>query len=191
MMSYIYKELSNLSYVGGLLLTNFIIGFNYKTNEFVYTAKDLSNLNVFEIKGPLLNTSMYIKFIQNGNVPLVIKAIYFHDAIRNEYNRFNIGKFGSQKSYSNFVYGNQYITMLKLNDKKYYNIFFTMYPRIIIEYFYFDGIKWVFDIEYIGGNTPDWFVTYTDNMDNSYYQHKFEYPLILLPYFKKYSISEY
>ena len=190
-LSFKYKELSNLPYIGGLLITNFMIGFNFKTYEYVYNSADLINYNVIELKGPLLNTTMYKRFLENGSVPIVIKSIYYHDAITNEYNYYDIGKFKNQRPYSRFIYGHQYITMVSSLNSDYYNLFSLIYPRIFIDYYYFNGKTWVFDVEYVGGNSPDWYHDYKDNMGNLYHQHKFEFPLILLPYLNRYVLTKF
>ena len=188
-----YKELSNLKYIGGLLITNFIIGFNYRDEKFVYSSRELINKNVVKIDGPLINTTMYKRFITNGNIPIVIKSIIYYDGISDEMVKLFVGKFGTQQPYSKFVYAQQYITMVPSNNtgKKYYNIFNFEFAPIIINYYYYDGMRWKEDSESIGGDSEEWYVDYTDNVGNIYHQHKFEYPLILLPYFKEYSISKY
>lgn len=187
-----YKELSNLNYIGGLLVTNFIIGFNYRDEKFVYTSRDLIDRNVFQIQGPLINTGMYTKFISNGSVPIVIKSITFYDGIQTEMVKLHIGKFGQQQSYSRFVYAQNYITLLNSDTSKhYYNLYILQFGPIIIEYYYYDGKQWNLETEQIGGNSDDWYVDYTDNIGNIYHQHKFEYPMTLLPYFNNYSISKY
>lgn len=187
-----YKELSNLNYIGGLLVTNFIIGFNYRDEKFVYTSRDLIDRNVFQIQGPLINTTMYTKFISNGSVPIVIKSITFYDGIQTEMVKLNIGKFGTQQSYSRFVYAQNYITLLNSDTTKhYYNLYILQFGPVIIEYYYYDGKQWNLETEQIGGNTDEWYVDYTDNIGNIYHQHKFEYPMTLLPYFNNYSISKY
>jgi hypothetical protein len=188
-----YKELSNLSYIGGLLVTNFIIGFNYRDEKFVYTSRELVDRNVVKIDGPLIGTTMYKRFITNGNVPIVIKSITYYDRIINEMSKLIVGKFGEQQPYSKYVYSQQYITLIPSNNtgKNYYNIYNLEFAPIIIEYFYYDGMNWQTDSEQIGDNSELWYVNYTDNIGNIYHQHKFEYPFILLPYFKDYSISKY
>jgi hypothetical protein len=136
---------------------------------------------------------MYKRFITNGNVPIVIKSITYYDRISNEMSKLTVGKFGQQQPYSKFVYAQQYITLMPSNNTgaNYYNIYNLEFAPIIIDYYYYDGMNWQEDTESIGDNTDSWYVNYTDNIGNIYHQHKFEYPLILLPYFKEYSISKY
>ena len=186
----IYKELANLSYVGGILITNFIIGFNVRDERFVFSSNDLVDRNVIKFDGPLLKSKIYSRFITNGNVPIVIKSMTFFDRVNSSFEHYNIGKFSNQRPYSHYVYGHSHIAVYTLPDTYYNNLRFE-YGPIIIEYFYYDGEMWKTDIEKIGGNSADWYVTYTDNTGNKYYQHKFEFPQILIPYVHDYSISKY
>jgi len=185
-----YKELANLSYVGGLLITNFIIGFNVRDETFVYSSNDLVDRNVIKFDGPLLNSKIYSRFITNGNVPIVIKSMSYFDTVNSSFENFHIGKFGNQRPYSHYVYGQNYIATYSLPDT-YYNTLRLEYGPVTIEYYYYDGEIWRTDIEKIGGNSLDWYVTYEDNAGNKYYQHKFEFPQILIPYVHDYSISKY
>ena len=185
-----YKELSNLSYVGGLLITNFIIGFNIRDESFAYSANDLVDRNVIKFNGPLLQSKLYNRFIINGNIPIVIKSITYFDSINSSFRKINIGKFGNQEPYSNYVYGQSYIAAYELSST-YYNTLKFEFAPITIDYYYYDGDGWNFDSEKIGDNTPEWYVTYQDNADNKYFQHKFEFPQILIPYIHNYSISKY
>ena len=189
-MARTYKELSNLSYVGGLLITNFIIGFNVRDEKFVYSSNDLVDRNVIKFDGPLLNSNIYKRFITNGNVPIVIKSITIFDMVSSTFSKYEIGKFGNQLPYSHYVYGHSYLGAYQLSSE-YYNALRFEYGPITIEYYYYDGEVWKFDTEKTGGNTKEWYVTYTDNADNKYYQHKFEFPQILIPYVHDYSISKY
>ena len=190
-----YKELANFTYMGGIVITNFIIGYNYRDNEYVYTARDLLDLNVIKLDGPLLNTKIYQRFISSGNIPIVIKSINYFDGIINEPTIAKIGKYGTQVSYSRYIYGNHYTSLNQLSNNTYYNLYTMKFMPITITYYYYDGENWKMDSEIVGSKSPetesDWYVDYTDNMNNIYHQHKFEYPLILLPYFDDYSISNY
>jgi hypothetical protein len=188
--SKIYKELSNLSYVGGLLITNFIIGFNVRDEKFVFSSNDLVDRNVIKFQGPLLKTTLYNRFITNGGVPILITHIRYFDCVSSSYVELNVGKFGSQNSYSDYVYGNTAIASYELPGK-YYNPLRYEFGPIRILYYYYNGTEWIQDSEQIGGNTSDWYTTYTDNADNKYYQHLFEFPQILIPYIHDYSIAKY
>lgn len=190
-----YKELSNFKYIGGLVITNFIVGYNFRDGKYVYTTRDLVDLNVIKLDGPLLNTKIFNRFISSGNVPIVIKSIRYYDTLLNEPTIAKIGKYGDQVSYSRYVYGNHYTSLNQLSNTNYYNLYTMRFMPITIEYFYYDGKNWQPESEVVGSdgtNTDsDWYVDYTDNIGNVYHQHKFEYPLILLPYFEDYSINKY
>ena len=188
LLSGVYKELSNFKYVGGLLITNFIVGFNYIKKEFIYTSKDLLDKNVVEISGPLLKTNLYKRFISNGNVPIVISSIIYYDSVSDEFKSINIGKFSNQQSFSDFVYNNRYISLIP-SDSKYYNNFTSIFSGVRIVYYYFDGSDWVKDVENVLGNSVESYVDYADNTGNIYHQHKLEFPTILLPYFTEYSLA--
>ena len=184
-----HKELANLSYIGGLLLTNFIIGFNIRDEKFVYSSNDLLDSNVIKLSGPLLKTNLYDNFIKNGGVPIVLTTIKCFNSISSEFELIPVGKFGGQKPYSDYVYGMSYIANYPITN--FNNSFKYEFAPIIIEYWYYNGNIWVFETEQIGSNEPNWYVTYRDNANNAYYQHLFEFPQILIPYVNDYSISKY
>ena len=183
-----YCELSTLSYIGGLVVTNVILGFNLKTNKFVFSPNELFNFNVVELKSPLIFSKLYQRLIKNDNIPIVIKTIYFRDNLKSEYCRCNIGKFGSQELYTKFIYGNQPISLTQTIDPTIYNKFTPFYSNIIIDYFYYDDNHWILDSETIGGNCDKWFIDYKDNIQNIYRQHLFEYPQILTTFHKQNSL---
>jgi len=187
-----YKELSNLPYVGGLLITNFIIGFNIKENKLVYSSSELIDHNVIALYGPLLKSTIYKRFTINGNIPIVIKSINYFDSIDDTFNNIHLGKFGTQKSYSRFVYGQAPIASYTLlSGLGYYNPLRSEYGPVTIEYYYYNGNIWILDSETVGGNDDSWYNTYKDNAGNLYHQHLFEFPQILIPYIKSYSISKF
>jgi S1-C subfamily serine protease len=177
-----YKELTNLNYIGGLLVTNFIIGFNFRDEKFVYTNRDLVDRNVIQLQSPLLNTLMYKNFISNSNIPLVIKSITYYDGIQNKNVKLYVGKFGNQQSYTRFVYAKNYIIPFNTNILE--------FQSITIEYYYYKGKQWILTTEQINDNSNSSYVDYSDNNGNTYHQHKFEYPIILLPYFSNYLINK-
>ena len=184
-----YKELANLSYVGGLLLTNFIIGFNIRDEKFVYSSNDLLDCNVIKLSGPLLKTNLYNNFIKNGSVPIVLTEIKCFNSLTSNFETIPLGKFGGQKPYSDFVYGLSSIATYNLLF--YDNPFKYEFSPIILSYWYYNGNVWTFETEQIGGNDNNWYVIYKDNANNSYYQHLFEFPQILIPYINDHSISKY
>jgi hypothetical protein len=175
-------QLVNLPYTGGVIIKNFIVGYNFKTNERVYSPKFLNMHEVFEIKGPLLNTKLYKRFVDSGNVPLVlVSASYFDSCYSSNIKRY-FGKFSNQEALSYLYFGYE-PTGSYLNDKQYLNPVRFEYPNLTLEYYYYDGEKWIFDSEIIGGNDlNNNYVVYTDINGNKYLQHKFQFPAILLDY---------
>jgi len=176
-----YKQLTNLNYTGGLLLTDFIIGFDYSRKKKVLNPKELNKHEIFELYGPLLATDMYTDYLENSGVPLVIKSISYFDSAYSTYVKRYFGKYSNQIAFSYYLYGNQPIASY-INDPQYKNPVRYEYSKITIEYYYYNGSKWVDDIIELGGNDPSWYVEYTDINGNKFYQHKFEYPLILVDY---------
>jgi hypothetical protein len=186
-----YGELLSLQYVGGLLVKKVIVGYNFNTSEFVYSINELLNNNVKEIKSPLVFSKLYLRLIENDNVPIVIKTIFYKDNLKNDFNRSNIGKFGNQEPLSNFIYGNQPISLTQTNEPGVYNKYMSSYANIVIDYFYYENKQWNFNSETIGGNSEDWFVKYVDNFGNIIKQHLFEYPYILKSHYKNSSLLTY
>jgi S1-C subfamily serine protease len=185
-----YKELANLPYVGGLLVTNFIIGFNVRDESLVYSANELIDKNVIPLYGPLLKSTMYDRFTQNSNVPLVIKTISYFDSVDNIFQVIDIGKFGNQRPYSRYVYGQSPICSI-LQGSEYNEPFVFHYGPVTIDYYYYNGNVWQFDTETVGGNDSSWYNVYTDNTGTKYNQHLFEFPQILVPYIKSYNITKF
>jgi hypothetical protein len=176
------KQLSNLNYTGGVLITNFILGFNSSTNERIYNAEDLNKKEIFVLNGPLLNSNMYKKFLQSGNVPIVLVSVSYFDSIYSNYVLRTFGKFSNQVAYSYYLYGFQSIGTYEIIDSPYTNSVYFEYPQLTLTYYYYDGSNWILTSEVIGGNDDSWYTIYTDNYGNKFYQHKFEFPTILLDY---------
>lgn len=176
-----YKQLTNLNYTGGILITDFIIGFDYTKKKKVLNPKDLNKHEIFELYGPLINTSMYTDFLENSGVPIVITSITYFDSAYSTYLNRYFGKYSNQIAYSYYLYGNQPIASY-VNDPQYKNPVRYEYPLITINYYSYNGSTWINKNITIGGNSSDWYVTYTDINGNEFYQHKFEYPLILVDY---------
>ncbi len=183
-----FNSLTNFPYTGGLIIENFIMGFNFLTKKYITDLVELSEQSTIFINSPLLNTKLYNQYIVSGHQPIVIKSLIYFDGLRSIYNKFYLGKFSNQKSYSHFMYGMEPIANFQ-NLEQYTNTVVSYYPEIIIEYFYFNGIFWVLDSERIGGNNLDWFNIYSDPLGNLYYQHKFEFPASIVPYTNSYTES--
>jgi len=176
-----YKQLTNLNYTGGILITDFIIGFDYARKQKVLNPKDLNKHEIFELYGPLLKSAMYTDFLQNSNVPIVVISISYFDSAFSTYLKRFFGKYSNQIAYSYYLYGNQTIASY-INDPQYKNPVRYEFPIIQITYFAYDGSIWNKKTVSVGGNSSDWYVEYTDINGNKFYQHKFEYPLILVDY---------
>ena len=176
-----YKQLNNLNYTGGVLIKNFLLGFNSSTNEKIYNAEDLNKKEIFVLNGPLLNSTMYKRFLSSAGVPIVLVSASYFDSFYSNYILRTFGKFSNQVPYSYMIYGCQSVGTY-INPPEYTNSIKFQYPHIIFTYYYYDGSNWILDTEIIGGNDDSWFTVYTDNYGNKFYQHKFEFPAILLDY---------
>lgn len=179
-----YKQLANLNYTGGLLIKNFILGFDTSTNQRIYNAEDLNKKEIFVLNGPLLNSNMYKRFLSSGNVPIVLVSASYFDSLYSNYILREFGKFSNQVAFSYFLYGCQSIGTYALDDPLFTNSFKNLFPDVTFTYYYYNGSNWVLETETIGGNDESWYVIYTDNYGNRFYQHKFEFPFILLDYVK-------
>lgn len=191
-----YPEVNNLYYSGGVIIEKFIIGFNYNTKKFVTDEIELSQLNTIRIETPLLKSLMYRRFIESSKTPIVIKSVSFYNKTKSEYKTYYLGKYGEQESLSALTYDFDSTTIVKTTPETFFKYFsgtiempdnllfkyFSLYGSIDIEYYYYNSTEWILEREKIGGNSIDWFNTYKDKLGYTYFQHKFEYPYILLPY---------
>ncbi len=176
-----YKQLNNLNYTGGVLIKNFLLGFNSSTNQRIYNAEDLNKKEIFVLNGPLLNSNMYKRFLSSGGAPIILVSASYFDSFYSNYILRTFGKFSNQVAYSYMTYGCDSIGSY-LNDPQYTNAVRYQYPHITFTYYYYDGSNWILESEIIGGNDESWFTVYTDNYGNKFYQHKLEFPYILLDY---------
>jgi hypothetical protein len=168
------KSLSNFTYNGGILVEDFILGYNTLSKTFITDSVQLGKPNVIQINTPLLTSKLYNIFIRNNKTPLIFKSVTFFNGLDSILNKLYLGKFSTQKGYSNITYGLRPIGN-KQNDSFFLNPYNNQYPLLIFEYYYFNSVNWVLDTETIGGNTLDWYNTYTDST-GIYKQHKFEFP---------------
>lgn len=187
----ISTSLINFPYTGGLIVTDFIIGFNYTDETFITNPLDLSKRDSIQINTILLNTGIYKNFVDNDRNPIVIKSLTFFNGIKSEYTTIYIGKYSNQVSYSAILYGLAPISNFAING--YFSSYANIYPNITIEYYYYDGNNWILASEIINSNiinnniysTTNYNI-YTDSSDVSYYQHQLEFPTILIPYLTPY-----
>ena len=178
-----YKQLVNLPYTGGVLISHFIMGYNFKTNKKVYSPKFLNMHEVFQIKSPLLNTTLHKRFIDSGNVPiLLVSGSYFDSCYSSNIKRY-FGKFSNQEALTYLYFGFEPIGSYANDRSIYTNPTRYEYPQLTLEYYYYNGQEWIFDTQVIGGNDlNNDYITYSDINGNKYFQHKVEFPSILLDY---------
>jgi hypothetical protein len=189
-----YPILYGLNWVGGLVVENFITGFDFVNEKFITNYRDLTKLNIIQIATPLLGGRMYYNFINNAKMPLVIKSATFFDGANLEYKKFTFGKFNNQDSYSKFVYG--YLSSYEIynTDPKTSNIspLLGIYNDITLEYYYFNGKEWILETEIISGNGAEKYNKYDIKISGlSYKQHTLEYPEFLFSYDKPYPEIEF
>ena len=187
-----YPFLNNLPYTGGLVVENFILGFDFITKEFITNVNKLGEFSSIKLNTPLLNTKMYKKYIDSSKLPVVIKSISYFNGLTSEYNKFLLGRYGNQQSYGSLTYGllpvkNGLMTLPDFPDADEYLFpIYQVYPTITIEYFYYNGGNWVLETEEIGGTDSSFYSVYKDGYGNKFRQHNFQLPYILYPYYKPY-----
>jgi hypothetical protein len=182
---FIYPEMSNFSYIGGLIVKNIVLGYNTILNTLIYDGSKLNAKECIRLFSPLEDTLIH-KRITNSGVPIVIKYITFYNLITNEVSKYYLGKFSNQKNYSEYVYGHQYYESISLDG--YTNIYKYLFNPIQINYYYYNGLIWVNETISIGSDSNNFYVNYKNEVC-SYLQNKFEYPEILYKYQKVYDIN--
>ncbi len=180
-----YPSLRNLNVTGGFLVDDFILGYDFIEKKIISSAKDLNKRNIFKLESPLLQTTLYKRFLKTNN-PVLIYSLTYFDCITSSYQRIEVGKFGNQIPISNFFYGFQPIGIYANDISVYQNPFKFEFPKVNIGYYWFNGVEWEFDEELVGGNSEEWYVVYNDRNGNVWKQHKFELPYILYDYVKTY-----
>ena len=113
----------------------------------------------------------------------------FFEGLKGTYSKFFIGKYSNQIGYHIYSYGLLPLSNFPIEDNTSTNKVGYTYGRIIFEYFYYNGESWILEEETIGGTTRDWYNIYVDSNNNKYYQHRFEFPNILLSYQQSYAMS--
>ena len=184
-INYKWKSLSSLTYNSGLLVYEFILGFNKTTNTFITNPSDLNKTNVMKIDTFLLNTKMYQKFIENNRNPIVIKSVVGFQNVESDYDKFSFGLENDQYGYRTITYNTAQIKTIP-NESGFTNGTLRVYPLLTITYFYFDGSKWIERSEVVGGDTADWYNVYTNDSGKKMKQHKLEFPLTLIPFTRSY-----
>ena len=180
-------SLESLPITGGLILHDFILGFDYIKKDFIYDSISLQEKNVIKLDGPLLNSKIYNRFIETGKNPIVLKSITFQQGLIGQFAKYEFGKFGNQDGYYNFTYG-----LLPLGNKKVpkssnaSNSYVPLLGKIYFEYYYFNGISWNLEKEVLNDESEDFYTVYTDNLGNRLYETKWSYPVILYNYDKSF-----
>jgi len=179
------SKLRSLIWTGGMVIEDFILGFDIVNKKFVTDFNESTEQNFIKIVTPLTKTKMYSRFLFSGKTPIVIKSLLFFASVTSEYKKFYIGKFGNQDSYSKITYSLSYSAAKPtsfISDEKFSNSIVGLYTDIEIEYYYYNGVEWILDTEIISGNGPEKYNVYSDKLGYKYIQHVLELPVVLLPY---------
>jgi hypothetical protein len=185
LINYKWKSLNSLNYNSGLLVYDFVLGFNKTTNKFITNPSDLNKTNVMKIDTFLLKTKMYQKFIENSRNPIVIKSVLGFQNIESDYDKFSFGLDNNQYGYRTITYNTSQIKTIA-NAPGFTNATLRVYPLLTITYFYFDGIKWIETSEIVGGDTDEWYNVYENDSGKKMKQHNIEFPLTLIPFTRSY-----
>jgi hypothetical protein len=190
-----YKELTNFNYIGGIVISKIVLGYDTAQEEFIFSKNQINN-NVVLLNSPLLNTNLY-KFVIDTNI-VVLKSLSFFNSITAEYDTINLGKYLNQSTYSQFTYGFNLMrsgvaTTFDFlgNGGNFLSHLISTYPSLIITYSYLGKdvdntgqFIWNDATEIIGGNTSDWYSVVKDG-DYSFLKHNFTLPIFLRTYLKK------
>lgn len=190
-----YKELSNFDYMGGVVVSKIVLGYDTVKEKFIFSKSEI-NTNVIILTTPLLNTQLYKK-LNDTNI-VVLKSLSFFNVIKGEYTKIDLGKFLNQTPYSTFTYGyNPTRSGVETtfdfagNGGNFLLQTILTYPSLSITYSYIGSQQdsngqfiWKDATEIIGGNTSDWYSVVKDGV-YSFLQHKFGLPLFLRKYLKR------
>jgi hypothetical protein len=185
-----YPTLNNFPYTGGMIIEDFIIGYNNDTNKFITNSFELSKENVVPFNTAFIGTNIYTKFIDSGRQPIVIKSLTYFNGLLSSYNKFYLGKYSNQVSYAYLTFGIEPIGRTRIyNDI--YNKFltYTLFDSIIVEYYYYNGQKWILDTETINKNDPSNYNIYVNAYKTVFCNHQFIFPSFLVPYYNSYLIN--
>ena len=192
--SYYHPQISYLhnpslaSYPGnsGLVIHDFILGFDKNTNLFVFDSDTLVKQNIAQIHGPLLNSKMFKRFTETGKTPIIINSITFNQGIIGQFYKYEFGKFSNQQGFNNFHYG-FLATGTKETPVGSSNSLVGTFGKIFFEYYYYNGKEWILEKDSIYADDESNYCTYIDGLGNSYYQNKFDFPQILITYLSSYA----
>ena len=178
-------NLGNFPYTGGLVIHDFILGFNNITSTYIFDSDTLTREGTTVIEGPLLKSNMYNRFVDSGKTPIVLKSVAFLNGLTGQFTKYYFGKYSNQDAFWQFTYGAFPLGLVPA-PSGYYNSFTPLNAKLYFEYYYFNGKEWILETEELGGNTSDWFTTYTNALGNRFYQSKWDFPDILLTYTESY-----
>ena len=176
-----YNKLNNLNYTGGFVISNVVQGMNFDTRQFIYNTFELNSYSTVQLFSPFDDTVIQSRLIST-NAPVVIKSLSFFDSASGNYIEYNIGKYEGQDSLYKFSLGFQSIGDFFKPGSNYYEGIKEDYPRLKVNYFYYNGNTWSEDTEFIGGNGPEWFVSYTNFSQETQIVNKFRLPPFLVIY---------
>ena len=157
------SQFIHFSYIGGILIEKFIVGYNKKLNTLIYNVNEFGH-DVIELQSILLKSKMY-KLFNKYKCPVILKSVAMFNDITSNYEIIYFGKYNNQKPYFYFTYG----VLPKVNQK------------MTMTYYYYNGAEWKEMDEIIGGDDDSLYVEYKYN-DAVYVQHKLEYPTVLNEY---------
>jgi hypothetical protein len=175
----IYTKLSNLNYTGGFVISKIIEGIDFDKKEFIFNTFELNSYSTIQLYSPLSNTTIQRR-LNTTNAPVVIKDLAYFDSSSGNYIQYKIGKYEGQDSLYKFSIGFQSIG--DFLNPTYYDGVKEIFPRLKIDYFYYNGNQWEEETEYIGSVGPEWFVTYKNLSGDIETVNKFRLPPFLVIY---------
>lgn len=128
-VKFIYPELTNFPYIGGLIVKNIVLGFDTITYKFIYDALNLIKKGSIRLWSPLENSLLHKRLIDSGS-PIVIKYITIMDLASDQLSNLYIGKYGNQLSYASYIYGQQFYDVETLDATKYTNLYKYIFSNI-------------------------------------------------------------
>ena len=185
-----HPSLRSYPETGGLILHDFILGFDYINKKFIFDTDTLTREGVTKMDCPLLQSKMYKKFIDSGKAPIVLKSAAFTQGWIGQFAKYEFGKFSNQDAYYNFTYGWSGLGSKPVPEGVADNALVVILGKIYFEYYYFNGQKWILDFEELNDDySEDFYTVYTNNLGQRFYESKWSYPPILYTYDKPYPLK--
>ena len=183
----IHPSLAYFPNASGLILSDFILGFDFVRERFVFDTDTLTRENVTVLEGPLLKSKMYKRFIDTGKTPIVLKSASFVQGWIGQFAKYEFGKFSNQDAFFNFTYGWSAIGSKPVPKGVADNGLVAIMGRIYFEYYYFNGKEWILETEELNDDyDEDFYTVYKDALGNRFYESKWNFPPILLTYESSY-----